>query len=100
MCKDKEGNILRERENSGLLRCRGHGREMVGLSLKGWIWAPSSSTLDATRKRSYPAANGESEGLSRGNMVKPMFWNNDCASDEDGIGEGGKARGNQSGLDR
>lgn len=73
MCKDKEGNnVLRERENSGLLRCRGHGREMAELSLKAWIWAPSSSTLDAMRKRD-PAANRESKGISRGNTVKSIF---------------------------
>lgn len=46
MCKDKEGNnVSREREGSGLLRCR--GLEMAGLSLEGWIWAPSWSTSDA-----------------------------------------------------
>lgn len=74
MGKGKEGNnVLRETENSGLLTGRGHGREMAGLSLKRWIWAPSSSALAAVQKRSYPAANGESEGLSRGNTVKSTF---------------------------
>lgn len=52
MRKDKEGNnVLRGRESSGLLRCRGPGRKMAGLSLEGWIWAPPWSTSDAMWKR-------------------------------------------------
>lgn len=73
-CKDKEGNnVWKEREHSVLLRCRGPGREMAGLRLEGWIWAPSWSTSDAMWKRLYLAGNRESESLSRGNMVKSMF---------------------------
>lgn len=34
ICKDKEGNKVLGRRSSGLLRCRGHGREMAGLSLR------------------------------------------------------------------
>lgn len=52
MHKDKEGNdISRERESSGLLRCRGPGRKMAGSSPEGWIGAPPWSTSDAMWKR-------------------------------------------------
>ena len=39
MYKDKEGNsVLKEREFRVVEMC---GREMAGLSLEKWIWAPS-----------------------------------------------------------